>query len=1011
MDSVASYPTAGARRADDAVTNGYSGQSGIVVVGAKTHTLKNLSCVIPHKRLTVITGVSGSGKSSLAFDTLYAEGQRRYVESLSTYARQFLERLEKPDVESITGLMPAVALEQKNGMTNARSTVGTLTECTDYLRALFAGMATVEQTPPEMRWRDEVDAVVTCQGVSEAVEWLSNQPAGTKWLITAPMVPPVGKQSAAAKSRQPLIPPARWLSGLQALGADRWVDAQATLHDWAAGDFPKVSEALPLAVLVDRVVVKPSLDSMRLGEAVLRALRFFAQSSPTDPDPTEGWVWAWQLADEAKHTPLRLTALWVSPTPTLTPAQFSFNHPLGACPACEGYGRIIGLDLGKVIPNPTKSLAEGAIHPFTTPAHSEVQHQLMQAAKKTGIPTNVAFNQLSPQHQTAVLEGFGTYPGVRPFFEWLESKRYKVHVRVMLAKYRGYYLCPDCHGSRLNAQANRAHIQGVSFGAVQEWPLHEVHHWLDQLSLPVGQGARPHPLERVRYELVTRLACLINLSLGYLSLGRSCRTLSGGEMQRLQLTAAIGTWLTETLYVFDEPTVGLHARDGDHLLAVLRQLRDLGNTLVVVEHDPDMILGADYVLDLGPEAGEGGGRLVFEGSPEALLQCQTSATGRWLSNPPTIERPNGKPSKKATPPITIVNASGNNLQHVTVSIPTGKLVCVSGVSGSGKSTLIKHTLYTWHQHRQGKELDRDLATVETIEGLDAFSDVVLVDQSPLGRSSRSNPATYVGAWEGIRKRFGGSRAAKAAGLSASDFSFNRAGGRCERCEGLGTLTIDMQFLADVTMTCPDCNGQRFGPKALSLMDLGAKTNAGQPVQRSIADVLNLTITDAIAHFAGDASITQPLQALMQLGLGYLRLGQSTATLSGGECQRLKLASYLTGNEEDAPTKRSSKTKATAKDSDLPVLFLFDEPTTGLHLQDIGTLVAVFRALLAQGHSVVVIEHHLALLAQADWLIDMGPEGGDDGGRVVYEGPVITKDYPADSHTLRCLARYLGGQHL
>jgi len=473
-------------------------------------------------------------------------------------------------------------------------------------------------------------------------------------------------------------------------------------------------------------------------------------------------------------------------------------------------------------------------------------------------------------------------------------------------------------------------------------------------------------------------------------------------MQRLQLTAAIGTWLTETLYVFDEPTVGLHARDGDHLLAVLRQLRDLGNTLVVVEHDPDMILGADYVLDLGPEAGEGGGRLVFEGTPEALLQCQTSATGRWLSNPPTMDAPRGKTSKKATPPVTIVNASGNNLDHVTVDIPTSQLVCVSGVSGSGKSTLIKHTLYTWHQHRQGKELDRDLATVETIDGLDAFSDVVLVDQSPLGRSSRSNPATYVGAWEGIRKRFGGSRAAKAAGLSASDFSFNRAGGRCERCEGLGTLTIDMQFLADVTMTCPDCNGQRFGPKALSLMDLGASN-----VQRSIADVLNLTITDAINHFAGDTAITEPLQRLVQLGLGYLRLGQSTATLSGGECQRLKLASYLTGNEEDAPTKRTTKTKASAKDSDLPVLFLFDEPTTGLHLQDIGTLVGVLRTLVAQGHSVVVIEHHLALLAQADWLIDMGPEGGDGGGRVVYEGPVITKGYPTESHTLRCLARYLG----
>ncbi len=982
----------------------------IHVSGARTHTLKNLSCKIPHKKLTVITGVSGSGKSSLAFDTLYAEGQRRYVESLSTYARQFLERLEKPDVDQITGLLPAVALEQKNGITNARSTVGTLTECTDQLRSLFAGMATVPMTAPTAPWlQGGAHTVVATNGLAEAQQWVLSLKENAKIVITAPLVPPKalkGKKSAEEDNHQ-----ARWLAGLKTQGIDRFLDPEGALNELDVANLPKeLSNTNPLPVVVDRLIVKPSLDAVRVSDALTQALRLGAGTPPNEPAPTEGWIWVWHLPDAKTKATLVKTALWVASPPKLTPTHFSFNHPLGACPDCEGYGRIIGLDIGKVIPNPTKTLAEGAVHPFTTPAHADMQSLLLNAAKKAGIPTHVAFGELTEAHKTAVLEGFGSYPGVRPFFEWLESKRYKVHVRVMLAKYRGYYDCPGCHGSRLNAQANAATIDGVSLGDVTHWPLSQLRDWVAALPIPKSLNSRPHPLSRIQHELLTRLDCLLNLSLGYLSLSRSCRTLSGGEMQRLQLTAAIGTWLTETLYVFDEPTVGLHARDGDHLLTVLRQLRDLGNTLVVVEHDPDMILGADYVLDLGPEAGEGGGRLVFEGTPEALLQCQTSATGRWLSNPSTVEAPKGKTAKKATPPVTIVNASGNNLDHVTVDIPTGQLVCVSGVSGSGKSTLIKHTLYTWHQHRQGKELDRDLASVETIEGLDAFSDVVLVDQSPLGRSSRSNPATYVGSWEGIRKRFGGSRAAKAAGLSASDFSFNRPGGRCERCEGLGTLTIDMQFLADVTMTCPDCNGQRFGPKALSLMDMGAKTNAGQQVSRSIADVLNLTITDAIAHFAGDASITQPLQALVQLGLGYLRLGQPTATLSGGECQRLKLASYLTGNEDEPITKRSTKASAkkiSAKDSDLPVLFLFDEPTTGLHLQDIGTLVAVFRALLAQGHSVVVIEHHLALLAQADWLIDMGPEGGDGGGRVVYEGPVITKDYPADSHTLRCLAQYVG----
>lgn len=895
-----------------------SKQRAIQLRGVRTHNLKNIHCEFPHGSFTVVTGPSGSGKSSLAFDTLYAEGQRRFMESMSTYARQFLERIEKPDVDQITHILPAIALEQKNHVKNARSTVGTATEIYDFLRLLYA---TVGQTICH-----KCNLVVETATPQDIEAFLTDLPNGTKAVITAPV-------EFNASQLPDLI-------------------AQGYFRAWINNELVDLNQGLPegwqgehLEIVIDRVVLKGKDSPARLIESI-------RQASKLNPDQLCVYTLEPNPGEHRFKTQFACPNCHKSFEPPFA-NLFSFNHPLGACPSCEGFGRIIGLDLGKVIPNHSLSLEQGAIHPFNTPANQEIFADLVTEAKKRKIRLDVPFDELTEAEKTFALDGAGTYPGVYGFFNWLESKKYKVHVRVMLAKYRGYYPCPDCDSSRLNLKALWVEVGRQTIHQLCQIPVSQLLPWFKALSLPPESA---HRSQRLLREIRARLAYLEDIGLGYLTLARQSRTLSGGEAQRINLSSALGTALTDTLYVLDEPTVGLHARDTARLLVVLSALRDQGNTIVVVEHDPDVILGGDRVLDIGPHAGRDGGHVVYEGDTKAFLDCGHSQTAEFIKNPPRIT-PN-KLNNKDKSPMRIVGATGNNLKNISVELPKNQLICVAGVSGSGKSTLIKQTLYTRYQQAKGQELALDVAPCQSIEGFDAFEDLILVDQSPPGRSIRSNPVTYVKAYDEIRKLFAGTRQAKALGITASHFSFNTAGGRCETCEGLGTITIDMQFMADVTVTCEACQGKRFSPAVLAIT----------VEDKTIKDVLDMTVDEALTFFKAYKRVTDKLLPLKKIGLSYLHLGQSTNTLSGGEAQRLKLAAYLSQTHKGKP-----------------YLFLFDEPTTGLHLSDVQVLVEALRELIAAGHSVIVIEHNIEFLAHADYLIELGPEGGENGGQLIAQG--------------------------
>lgn len=895
----------------------------IHIQGARTHNLKNIDCEIPHGSFTVVTGPSGSGKSSLAFDTLYAEGQRRFLESMSTYARQFLERIEKPDVEQIQNILPAIALKQKNQIRNARSTVGSATEIYDFLRLLFAAIGTT--------------ICDRCGGIAQkatpqSIEAeLCSQPPGTRLILTAP----VSLNDFPLKT-------------LLAQGYFRaLVKGEAIdLNQIQPENLPED----PLELIIDRLVLQGEKTSSRLLESIRKVLEM-------NPRQVNAHL-SGQEIDSALSYPTRFACrqchhTFAEPFPNL----FSFNNPLGACEACEGFGKIIGLDLDKVIPNKKLSLAEGAIHPFNTPSNQDLYEALMSEGQQQGIRLDTPFEALSVQEKMFVLEGSKRYPGVHGFFKWLESKKYKMHVRVMLAKYRGYYPCPECQGSRLQPEALRVRIEGRNIHELCELSIAELIQFFETLHFSPEQRQMTHRLVR---EIMARLKYLQEIGLGYLTLSRQSRTLSGGEAQRIHLASALGSTLTDTLYVLDEPTVGLHARDTQRLLSVLKALRDYGNTVVVVEHDPEMIAGADRIIDLGPTGGQEGGHIVYEGDIAGFLKTDYSPTACFLNTPPSIET-NSAP-KKANAWMEIRGASGNNLKQLDVRFPRNQLVCVSGVSGSGKSTLIKQTLYANYQQARGQELTLDPTPCKELKGFEIFKDVILVDQTPPGRSARSNPVTYVKAYDEIRKLFASTRKAQALGATASHFSFNLPGGRCETCEGLGTITIDMQFMADVTMICHDCQGKRFSPLVLAI-EIDGKT---------IHQVLDLTVTEAIEFFHRHPRIIKRLLPLAEIGLGYLKLGQSTSTLSGGEAQRLKLAAYLLSSSNDSAQE--------------PYLFLFDEPTTGLHLTDIHTLILALRKLLVAGHSAIVVEHNIELLAYADYIIDLGPEGGSDGGAIVAEGP-------------------------
>ena len=937
----------------------------ISVRGARVHNLKNIDFVIPHNSITVVTGVSGSGKSSLAFDTLYAEGQRRYIESLSAYARQFLERIEKPDVDEITGIAPAISIRQKNSTRNPRSTVATATEIYDYLRLLFAriGHTFCLRCGEEVR-RDTLDEI--------AARVLA-LPAGRRFYVLYELkLTPEAATNApqATRPRKPVRVTQEAvresLIGLRKRGFNRLYQAGRVFEFSAPEELLDVNFAQPVYVVVDRLALAPEIrsrlmDSVEIcyreggGEAILEFV-------PDAPGETPE-----RLVFNERFECKKCGAVYQEPEPRL----FSFNSPYGACPRCQGFGNTIDFDIDRVIPDKSKSLADGAIHPWTKPRYRQLALDMRRFARSKGIPFEIPFRELTAAQRDAIIDGDRKekYDGVQGFFGMLERKKYKLHVRVFLSRYRGYATCPECRGTRLRAEARAVRIGGRSITEVCQMTVKQARPFFESLVLTPGEATI---VEKVLEEIQLRLRFLDEVGLDYLSLDRLTSTLSGGEAQRIQLATSLGSHLVGALYVLDEPSIGLHPRDTNRLIEILKGLRDLGNTLLVVEHDPDTILAADYILDLGPGAGEHGGKLIFAGTRDAMLADPHSLTGRYLRGELKIAVP-AKRRKTQGKFLKIFGAHSHNLKNVDVMIPLGMLVAVTGVSGSGKSTLVYDVLYKALQLKRTGGNWRECC--DRLEGDAAVTAVEMVDQSPIGRTPRSNPATYLKAFDPIREVFASTPESKKRGFTPGHFSFNIPGGRCEACQGDGTVTVEMRFLADVELICEECRGTRYKS---AVLDVRYK-------EKNIHDVLQMTVREALAFFAAHPKVTARLRVLEEVGLGYLRLGQSGTTLSGGEAQRLKLAAHLTRQENTG------------------ILYIFDEPTTGLHFDDIQKLLTAFRKLIEGGASVLIIEHNLDVIKSSDWVIDLGPEGGDQGGRVVASGTPEQVARNSQSHTGKYLA--------
>jgi len=945
----------------------------IRVRGARTHNLKNVSLDVPRNRLVVITGLSGSGKSSLAFDTLYAEGQRRYVESLSTYARQFLQLMEKPDVDLIEGLSPAISIEQKATSHNPRSTVGTVTEIHDYLRLLFARVGT-PYCP------DHPEHALEAQTVSQMVDAVLAMPEGTRLMILAPVL-------ANRKGEHHEL-----FADLQAQGfvrvRVRGEGIEPRIVELGAGDTPKLNrnQKHSIDVVVDRVKVAPSI-RQRLAESFETALRI-ADGRATAVDIDSG---AEQLFSSRFACPVCNHSL-----PELEPRLFSFNNPIGACPECDGLGVVQFFDPKRVVPFPNLSLASGAIKGWDR--RNQFYFQLLQnLAAFYGFDIDAPFEELPERVRHVVLHGSGSekipftyvgdggrptvrehpFEGVIPNLERRHKETDSAHVREELSKYLNSRVCPTCEGTRLRVDARFVRVgpRGADrpIYELSALTLRQAFEWFASLALP---GARQVIGERIVREIVDRLRFLNNVGLDYLSLDRAAETLSGGESQRIRLASQIGSGLTGVMYVLDEPSIGLHQRDNDRLISTLKHLRDLGNSVLVVEHDEDAIRAADHVIDMGPGAGEHGGHVVAEGPPAAIEASEASLTGRYLAGALRIEVPASRkgPGEQR---LLVRGASGNNLRHVSVEIPLGLLVCVTGVSGSGKSTLVNDTLYA----AAARAINRssvEPAPHEAIDGLEHVDKVINVDQSPIGRTPRSNPATYTGLFTPIRELFAETPTARERGYGPGRFSFNVKGGRCEACEGDGVIRVEMHFLPDVYVPCDVCKGRRYNRETLEVRYKG----------HDIAEVLDMTIEQAFELLSAVPAIRRKLQTLLDVGLGYVRLGQSATTLSGGEAQRVKLAEELSKRD----TGRT--------------LYILDEPTTGLHFHDIALLLKVIHALRDHGNTVIVIEHNLDVIKTADWVIDLGPEGGDGGGTVVAAGTPEEIAACEASHTGRYLARVL-----
>ncbi|WP_448825473.1 excinuclease ABC subunit UvrA [Capnocytophaga ochracea] len=893
----------------------------ILIKGAKLHNLKNITVGIPRNKLVVITGLSGSGKSSLAFDTLYAEGQRRYVESLSSYARQFLGKLDKPKVDNIIGIAPAIAIQQKVNTSNPRSTVGTSTEVYDYLKLLFARIG---KTYSPISGQE-----VKKHTVTDVVDAVMRYPEGTKLLLLAPVSIPKDRTVEQV------------LKLLLQQGYARILYKEEIIR-LEEDNLPKNLDNFQL--VVDRVIVRHDEDFQhRLADAVDTA--FFEGKGECYIQEMDGVV---QTHFSNRFELDGITFL--EPNVHL----FSFNNPYGACPKCDGYGDTIGLDEDLIVPNTGLSVYENAIYPWRGETMSWFRDQLVNNAYKFDFPIHKPWFELTDEQKQLVWDGNKYFTGLTDFFKELEDKSYKIQNRVLLARYRGKTRCHECHGKRLRKEANYVKIAGKSISDLVELPIEELQVFFKELKLT---DYEQEVAKRLLLEINNRLQFLTDVGLGYLTLNRKSNTLSGGESQRINLATSLGSSLVGSMYILDEPSIGLHPRDTERLISVLKSLRDLGNTVIVVEHDEDIMKAADYIIDIGPEAGTHGGEVVAAGSYEELLKANT-LTGKYLSGRLTIE----VPKKRRTSPhyITLVGCRENNLKNIDVTFPLDMLTVVTGVSGSGKSTLVKKLLYPAIQ----KELDlggEKIGQFTKIEGkYKHLQSVEFVDQNPIGKSTRSNPITYIKAYDDIRALFASQKLAKMRNFQSKHFSFNVDGGRCEVCKGEGEVTIEMQFMADVHLTCEACGGKRFKKEVLEVMYEG----------KNIDDLLNTTIDDAVAFFQKhkQTKIAEKLKPLQDVGLGYVTLGQSSSTLSGGEAQRIKLASFL--------SKSDSKEK---------VLFIFDEPTTGLHFHDIRKLLDSLQALIEKGHSVIIIEHNVEMIKSADYVIDLGLEGGAKGGKLVATG--------------------------
>ena len=922
----------------------------IVLRGARQHNLKGVDLDIPRGELVVFSGPSGSGKSSLAFDTIYAEGQRRYVESLSAYARQFLERMDKPDADLITGLAPAIAIEQKAPSKNPRSTVATQTEIYDHLRLLFARLGTTISPISGKEVTQDTPRSVALATEDELDE-------GTKFYLCFPV--PEHPDWSLTDELTSLLK--KGFARLLLLPTEKQREKGEAPELIDLNDKPPEKAIYygrgRLRVLVDRLAVRPGDESTRsrMADSVEQAFG-------------EGQGRAVVVSRDGE-TQLSFSAFFErdgmrfeEPRPLL----FSFNSPLGACPKCEGFGRVPGIDPDLVVPNKRLSIRDGAIAPFRSDKWSKHFRALIRVAADDGLDIDTPYKNLDDETKRVVWEGKGDYIGVEGFFDFLDAKSYKMHYRILRARYRGYSPCPACDGTRLRDQARYVQVGGTTIGEIGKMTTREARDFFEDLELTEHEQ---NEAGRVIEELRKRSRYLVDVGLDYLTLDRLAQTLSGGEAQRINLSTSLGSSLVGSLYVLDEPTIGLHPRDNDRLIDILHRLRDLGNTVLVVEHDPATLRAADHLVDLGPGSGRYGGEVIFQGTFEKIKADEDSLTGRYLSGREKIAVPERRDLSEERA-VVVEGARQHNLKGIDAAFPLGGIVCVTGVSGSGKSTLVENTLFEGLRRQLGEEGDGKVGQHDAIEGAGRVGAVEMVDQSPIGRSPRSNPATYTGAFDGIRKLLAGTRTANLRGLDQGYFSFNTPGGRCENCEGQGVVKVEMQFLADIHLECEVCGGTRYKQDALEVRYGG----------KNVADFLAMTIDEAADFFADEATVVNRLTALRDVGLGYLSLGQPSTTLSGGEAQRMKLASHLGGKATDG------------------TLYLFDEPTTGLHFADIERLLSAFRQLVEAGHSVVIVEHNLEVLKSADWILDLGPEGGHRGGALVCTGPPEAIAQCEASHT-------------